>query len=949
VPILHASDKDGRLGQLRVRHVLGRGAQAAVCLAYHERLGIPVAVKVLKPSFLAELEADDPQDHRERALREIRLMARIQHRNVLRVYDALLETLSDEVGNEHTLVCLVLDYAPGETIGDLLDRETQVSVSRALSIASQVAEALHALGREGIIHGDVKPENVLLTQDPHSNQDWVRLSDFGIAADLGVPETSSYVWGTPVYLAPEVFRPGGEKSSLSDVYALGVTIYEMLSGGQRAQLPFHTQRDLFGATLVPSFAAFVEAHGSLPLARPDIPDGLGELLTRMVAPHPEERCSLDEVRAGLREHLRLVGALEERLSFAFLPPGWVVGREHLMPGNVYVDIGNDLRPGIVDAHVKTTGRSATQLLANRPDLLLDHVSLGEWVTVWTHFHPDLDACAATALVQYLLGEGQGVVSLAWKELAKCVDALDSGHNPFHIPPERSFYAVFQAVDRLVRERDTQPLDPHLTSAAILRRGHDLVTYLLRCLEQGRDLLRDDLFEGVDHDFLAEVAYVQSDYGSYLEDLRGGQVFRVTIPSRDSEREAPTDLLAVTDPRSLLFKMWARADTRHSPRGEGFVMTCVVYKRHRRAIISTDPTSSLCLRGLADLLEAREVEARRVFGCVRRGVPRSGYGDSVDPWFDGRGTHLDCTIVDAPGCGTVLSRPQVLKIVLHYARAEQVPRSSLSPRLPRRSGTSRIATIGAGEDYCALLAGLRDCNGIEVDTVAPPLAIPESTTTAISDLLALGPCAQRLQALSPLPARVLGKQFGQGGALAGWDVTMVLLRATRDSLESLPNALEALCKLLELRGRVLLAPSSETAASAPALEVFRRADLVLIGPGDPLPTLRAPGMAEALADARGRLVYCPGVQADGLPADDLRDLVLELERQIGGRVVDGIIHNTRLPLRGDLEEEEVRLLGVKQVHGWLGPRTLHEADLLEEGSEVSRHDPAKLADLIVRFL
>ncbi len=194
---------------------LGRGGMARVYRAFDRQLRRPVAIKLL--------ERADPGTLR-RFLREAKAQARVRHEYVLEVY---------ETGDLGGQPFIAMRYVDGPTLMEIRD---DTSVEQKVRLMAQVAEGLHAAHREGLIHRDVKPSNILVESTPDGRlKPWV--ADFGIAS--GVNEGSS-MWtashaGTPYYLAPERLDEGRPVDRRSDLYSLGVTFYQLLSG----EPPFH--------------------------------------------------------------------------------------------------------------------------------------------------------------------------------------------------------------------------------------------------------------------------------------------------------------------------------------------------------------------------------------------------------------------------------------------------------------------------------------------------------------------------------------------------------------------------------------------------------------------------------------------------------------------------------------------------------------------------------------
>lgn len=190
---------------------LGEGGMAEVYLADDLRLGRQVAVKILRPQYASE------KNLLERFLNEARSIAGFNHPNLVAVYD---------VGRDQRDYYIVMEYVPGEDLRKILERAKNLPVHRALEVAQQMSQGIGYAHRRGLVHRDVKPGNILITPD------WrVKVADFGIAkalASAGLTEPG-VVWGTTSYLSPEQIR-GEQATFASDVYAIGIVLYEIISG-----------------------------------------------------------------------------------------------------------------------------------------------------------------------------------------------------------------------------------------------------------------------------------------------------------------------------------------------------------------------------------------------------------------------------------------------------------------------------------------------------------------------------------------------------------------------------------------------------------------------------------------------------------------------------------------------------------------------------------------------
>src|SRR5213595_1397655 len=281
----------------RIERVLGRGGMATVYVAEDLRHRRQVAIKVLRPDVAAAIGA-------ERFLREIAIAARLTHPHVLPLIDS---------GQADGSLYYVMPYVRGETLRERLVREQRFALKDALAIARELGGALDYAHREGFVHRDVKPENVLLV-DGHAV-----IADFGIARAIwqaggeDVTEVGLAI-GTPEYMSPEQAAGDREVDGRCDVYAFACVIYEMLAGAP----PFS------GA----SARAIVAKHLSEPpqplrARRPDAPAAVEQALARALAKDPADRfASVADLVAAL-EDTRAVAAVPapagQTRSIAVLP------------------------------------------------------------------------------------------------------------------------------------------------------------------------------------------------------------------------------------------------------------------------------------------------------------------------------------------------------------------------------------------------------------------------------------------------------------------------------------------------------------------------------------------------------------------------------------------------------------------------------------------------------
>ncbi len=209
----------------RLEREIGRGGMATVYLAHDLKHDRDVALKLLRPELTTE-------DGAERFQREITIAARVQHPHILPVHDSgavRVPESSPGAQDELSFYWYTMPFVEGESLRARLTREPQLPVADALRFTRQAAEALEAAHRQGVIHRDIKPENLLITRDGD-----ILIADFGIARSLTatgqrLTGTGMSV-GTPSYMSPEQSAADPNVDARTDIYSLGVALYEMLAG-----------------------------------------------------------------------------------------------------------------------------------------------------------------------------------------------------------------------------------------------------------------------------------------------------------------------------------------------------------------------------------------------------------------------------------------------------------------------------------------------------------------------------------------------------------------------------------------------------------------------------------------------------------------------------------------------------------------------------------------------
>jgi serine/threonine protein kinase len=200
----------------RIDKVLGHGGMATVYLAYDQKFNTNVAVKVLNKEFVRN------ENIRKRFLAEARNMYRMSHPNIIKVTDLI---------DESDTVAFVMEYVEGETLKDHIERRGKLKEEEVKTLFSQMLESVAYVHKQNLVHRDIKPSNFMIDVDGK-----VKLMDFGIAKNLN-PTSADYtitdqnqIMGTPMYMSPEQVKSSKEVGPTSDIYSLGVVLWQMVSG-----------------------------------------------------------------------------------------------------------------------------------------------------------------------------------------------------------------------------------------------------------------------------------------------------------------------------------------------------------------------------------------------------------------------------------------------------------------------------------------------------------------------------------------------------------------------------------------------------------------------------------------------------------------------------------------------------------------------------------------------
>jgi serine/threonine-protein kinase len=281
------------LGRYQIEKELGKGAMGVVYLGKDPKIGRVVAIKTMALS--QEFEGEELADARDRFFREAETAGRLQHQNIVTIFDA---------GEEHDLAYIAMEFLKGKDLVDFCKPGNLLPAPKVVAIVARVAEALDYAHRQSVVHRDIKPANIMY--EPES--DTVKVTDFGIARITDSSKTKTgLVLGTPSFMSPEQIA-GKKVDGRSDLYSLGVMLFQMLTG----VLPF---RGDSMAELMYKIAN--EEAPDVRVLRPDVSERLASVVALSLSKRPETR-----YQDGERFAADLRTALEEAPPRPVAPPGY---------------------------------------------------------------------------------------------------------------------------------------------------------------------------------------------------------------------------------------------------------------------------------------------------------------------------------------------------------------------------------------------------------------------------------------------------------------------------------------------------------------------------------------------------------------------------------------------------------------------------------------------------
>lgn len=260
----------------------GKGGRGSVYRAWQPSLKRVVAVKILSK------ELAQNREYLQRFLREAKVASKVSHKNIVRAFD-----INKHGGN----VYLVMEYVAGASVGDILRQRGKVEPAHAMEIAQNVAEAIAYVSQVGIVHRDIKPDNIMVTRERVAKLLDLGLAKMRVEGDVG--QSKGMAVGTPNYISPEQAMGRSDIDTRADIYSLGVTLFFVLTG----RVPFEGP---------PEVVMYRHIHEPPPHPknfRPDLSDSVCTLMFTMMAKRPEDRpASAGQVVSDI-EHLLRTGKL----------------------------------------------------------------------------------------------------------------------------------------------------------------------------------------------------------------------------------------------------------------------------------------------------------------------------------------------------------------------------------------------------------------------------------------------------------------------------------------------------------------------------------------------------------------------------------------------------------------------------------------------------------------
>ncbi len=286
-----------KLGRYELERELGKGAMGVVYLGRDPNINRVVAIKAIP--LADEFEEQDLEEARARFFREAEMAGRLNHPSIVTVYDA---------GEDAGLAYIAMEYLRGQHLSHHTDSSRLLPPQTVMTLVARTAEALHYAHRQNVVHRDIKPANIMF----NAETDELKITDFGIARLTDTSRTKTgIVLGTPSFMSPEQLE-GRSLDGRSDQFALGVTLYQLLTG----QLPFRAESM---PRLMQKIAT--EPHTPIRLVRPELPEAIGPIVDRVLAKSADDRYpTCAQFAADLHACARQLAPQKSRAEHEWLLP-----------------------------------------------------------------------------------------------------------------------------------------------------------------------------------------------------------------------------------------------------------------------------------------------------------------------------------------------------------------------------------------------------------------------------------------------------------------------------------------------------------------------------------------------------------------------------------------------------------------------------------------------------
>lgn len=341
-------------------------------------------------------------------------------------------------------------------------------------------------------------------------------------------------------------------------------------------------------------------------------------------------------------------------TYLFVPYG---SRLEAEKDTFVLDVGMRTVPGIIDHHHKDAEPECTaSLITKHPALVLNHIDREKIAReidqpyvlhIITHHRPDFDAVSSIFLVLKLIETGR--IDAEMEKIAKYTKMVDSASLPKDWDLPSTPYAILRALFLKIRRRN------EAANFERVKCGLRFMNFIYEKSKEGHEIFHNkSLFSGIDR-YEQAVSKAENDYFSYLHDLEYSQNLELALPLISGRGKKMADGLIVRNPRSYLFKDWARRDVIHSPLKKGFSFLMTNFA-NTRFILGVDPEMGIHLKGLGDLLNQKEEERRK-----REGRP------FTQRWYDGNCPLFNFRIIDSPQDISSLSHQEIVDTILNFGQ------------------------------------------------------------------------------------------------------------------------------------------------------------------------------------------------------------------------------------------------------------------------------------------